>query len=61
MSVKENKIMTLNSDDTKYIFRFPTREVRQQLKIIATTRNLSMRELLCQIVLDFLEKNKETA
>lgn len=61
MSVKENKIMTLNSDDTKYIFRFPTREVRQQLKIIATTRNMSMRELLCQIVLDFLEKNKETA
>lgn len=61
MSTKENKIMTLNSDDTKYIFRFPTREVRQQLKIIATTRNMSMRELLCQIVLDFLEKNKETA
>lgn len=61
MSVKENKIMTSNSDDTKYIFRFPTREVRQQLKIIATTRNMSMRELLCQIVLDFLEKNKETA
>lgn len=53
--------MTLNSDDTKYIFRFPTREVRQQLKIIATTRNMSMRELLCQIVLDFLEKNKKTA
>lgn len=61
MSTKENKIMTLNSDDSKYIFRFPTREVRQQLKIIATTRNMSMRELLCQIVLDFLEKNKETA
>lgn len=61
MSTKENKIMALNSDDTKYIFRFPTREVRQQLKIIATTRNMSMRELLCQIVLDFLEKNKETA
>ena len=61
MSGKENKIMTSNSDDTKYIFRFPTREVRQQLKIIATTRNMSMRELLCQIVLDFLEKNKETA
>lgn len=61
MSTKENKIMTLNSDDTKYIFRFPTREVRQQLKIIATTRNMSMRELLCQIVLDFLKKNKETA
>lgn len=61
MSTKENKIMALISDDTKYIFRFPTREVRQQLKIIATTRNMSMRELLCQIVLDFLKKNKETA
>lgn len=53
--------MTQESKDTKYIFRFPTRESRQQFKVIATTRNMSMRELLCQIVLDYLEKTKETA
>ena len=43
------------SEDTKFIFRFPSREIRQQFKIVATTLDKSMTQLLGEIIVNFLE------
>lgn len=48
----------LTSKDTRYTFRFPTRETRQNFKIVATTLNKSMNQLLGELVIDYLRKIK---
>ena len=45
--------MTEITEDTRYTFRFPTREARQQFKIASATLNKSMNQLLGEIVDDF--------
>ena len=44
------------SDDSKFIFNFPSREIRQQFKAVAAALNKSMTQLLGEIVVDFLDK-----
>lgn len=48
----------LTSEDTRYTFRFPTRETRQEFKILAATLNKSMNELLGEIVVRYLKETK---
>ena len=48
----------LTSEDTRYTFRFPTRETRQKFKIVATTLDKSMNQLLGELVIDYLRKIK---
>ena len=43
------------SEDTKYIFRFPSRETRQRFKIAAATLNKSMNALLGEIIEQYLD------
>ncbi|MCM1338781.1 MAG: hypothetical protein NC191_03830 [Muribaculaceae bacterium] len=46
----------MSADDSKFIFNFPSRETRQQFKIVAVSLNKSMTQLLGEIVVDFLDK-----
>lgn len=45
----------MTSEDTKYIFRFPSRETRQRFKIAAATLNKSMNALLGEIIEQYLD------
>lgn len=42
------------SDECKFNFNFPSREIRQQFKIAATRLNKSMTQLLGEIVVEYL-------
>lgn len=48
-------------NDTSFIFRFPTAEMKTKFHIHAVKNNTSMNKLLGEIVTRYLEEQKEVA
>ena len=48
-------------NDTSFVFRFPTVEMKTEFHIHAVKNNTSMNKLLGEIVTRYLRENKEVA